>query len=117
MPKKAYAVFLMVNPQDLNNRIGLGNKQFEAMVCGRPIICTKGTYSGDLTEQEEVGLTVEYDKEALKQAIIKLRDGPELREKLGRNALLAAISKYNWQKEEEKLLEIYRGIVRQSSTS
>ena len=110
MTKMASAVFMMVNPQDLNNRIGLGNKQFEAMVCGRPIICTKGTYSGQLTEQEEVGLSVEYDKEALKQAIIRLRDDSELREKLGRNALRAAIAKYNWQRQEEKLLDVYRSV-------
>lgn len=110
MTKKADAVFLLLNPQDLNNRDSLANKQFEAMVCGRPIICTKGTYSGELTEHEEVGLTVEYDKEALKQAIIELRDNPELRERLGRNALRAAITKYNWPREEEKLLELYGSI-------
>ena len=108
--KRADAVFLMVNPQDLNNRMGLGNKQFEAMVCGRPIICTKGTYSGELTEQEEVGLTVEYNKEALKQALIKLRDNTELREELGRNALRAATTEYNWQRQEEKLLKLYESV-------
>jgi len=108
--KRADAVFLMVNPQALNNRIGLGNKQFEAMVCGRPIICTKGTYSGELTEREDVGLTAQYDKEALKDAIILLRDDLELRERLGRNALRAAITKYNWEKQEEKLIELYRSV-------
>ena len=110
MTKKADAVFMMINPEDLNNRIGLGNKQFEAMVCGRPIICTKGTYSGDITEEEQVGLTVEYNKEALKTAIVMLRDAPELREELGRNALQAAISHYNWPRQEEKLLEVYRNV-------
>jgi len=108
--QKADCVFLMVNPEDLNNRIGLGNKQFEAMVCGRPIICTKGTYSGELTEKEEVGLAVEYTEHALKKAIIKLRDNPGLRERLGRNALKVAINKYNWQKQEEKLIELYEGL-------
>lgn len=110
MTKRADCIFLMVNPEDLNNRIGLGIKQFEAMVCGRPIICTKGTYSGEVTEQEEVGLAVEYTKEALKEAIIRLRDDSELREKLGRNALEAAITKYNWQREEEKLIELYKSL-------
>jgi glycosyltransferase involved in cell wall biosynthesis len=110
MTIKADCVFLMVNPEDLNNRIGLGNKQFEAMVCGRPIICTRGTYSGELTEQEGVGLAVEYNHQALKEAIIKLRDNPGLRERLGRNALKAAINKYNWQKQEEKLIELYKSL-------
>jgi glycosyltransferase involved in cell wall biosynthesis len=105
---KADVVALILNPSDLNNRDSLANKQFEAMVCGRPIICTKGTYSGNLTEQEKVGLTVEHNKEALKEAIVRLRDDCGLREQLGRNALLAALTKYNWEKEEQALLEIYR---------
>lgn len=107
---RADLIFLMLDPNDLNNRDSLANKQFEAMVCGRPIICTKGTYSGNLTEQEEVGLTVEYKKEALKEAIAMLRDDPELRERLGRNALQAALTKYNWEKEEQALLEIYKNL-------
>jgi glycosyltransferase involved in cell wall biosynthesis len=110
MTKEADCVFLMLNPKDLNNSMGLGNKQFEAMVCGRPIICTRGTYSGELTEQEQVGLSVEYSEEALKEAIIKLRDDTRLREKLGRKALRAAITKYNWQKQGEKLLELYESL-------
>jgi len=107
---KADCAFLMVNPQDFNNRIGLGHKQFEAMVCGRPIICTKETYSGEVTEQEKAGLVVEYSEQALREAIIKLRDNPGLREKLGRNALKAAVTKYNWEKQEEKLIELYKSL-------
>lgn len=110
MTMEADCVFFMVNPEDLNNRIALANKQFEAMICGRPIICTRGTYSGEVTEQEEVGLAAEYSEQALKEAIISLRDNPGLRERLGRNALKAAITKYNWQKEEEKLLELYESL-------
>jgi len=80
------------------------------MVCGRPIICTRGTYSGELTEQENVGLAIDYGEEALKQAIIKLRDDPKLREKLGRNALRAARTKYNWKAQEKVLLKLYKDI-------
>lgn len=110
MTKKADCVFLMISTEDLNSRLGLGIKQFEAMVCGRPIICARGTYSGEVTEQEETGLVVEYTEQALREAIIKLRDNPELRARLGRNALKAAITKYNWEKEEQKLLELYRSL-------
>jgi glycosyltransferase involved in cell wall biosynthesis len=110
MTMKADVIFCMFDPGDKNNIIGMPNKLFEAMVCGRPIMCTKGTYSGEFTEKEGVGLAVEYTEDALKQAIIKLRDNPDLREKLGRNALKAAITKYNWQKEEAKLLDLYRSL-------
>jgi glycosyltransferase involved in cell wall biosynthesis len=117
MTKKADCVFWMLASENINNITGLGNKQFEAMVCGRPIICTKGTYSGEFTEQEEVGLAVEHKEEALRQAIVKLRDDPALREKLGRNALKAAITKYNWGNEEAKLLALYRGLTGETPVS
>jgi glycosyltransferase involved in cell wall biosynthesis len=108
--KKADVVYCMFDPSDPNSKVGTPNKLFEAMVCGRPIICTRGTYSGALTEQEDVGLAIEYSEEALKQAIVRLRDNPELRERLGRNALQAAINKYNWRSQEKKLLDLYRDI-------
>jgi len=117
MTKKVDCIFCMFDPTDLNNITGAPNKLFEAMVCGRPIICTKGTYSGEVTEQEKVGLSVEYTEAALKDAIIKLRDNPELREALGRNALNAAIRTYNWKRQETKLLELYQDVLAQRKSS
>ena len=117
MTKKSDVSFCMLNPADPNSVIGMPNKLYEAMVCGRPLICTKGTYSGEVTEQEEAGLVVEYSEQALREAIIKLRDNLELRERLGRNALKAAIDKYNWQKQEEKLIELYKSLQNESQLS
>lgn len=110
MTEKTDAIFSVFDPSNPNSNIATPNKLFEAMVCGRPIICPEGTYCAEVVEQEQVGLTVEYNEEDIKQAIIRLRDDRELRERLGRNALKAAITKYNWQREEKKLLELYRGI-------
>ena len=104
MTKKADVIICMTDPNDPNNSRASANKQFEAMVCGKPIICTKGTYPGIFTENLRCGLSVDYDEQSLKEAIIKLRDNIELREKLGRNALKAAIEKYNWERQEEKLI-------------
>ena len=96
MTKKADVVICMTDPTDKNESRILANKQFEAMVCGRPIVCTEGTYPGEFTKKENVGLVVPYTKNDLKQAIIKLRDDPKLREEFGKNALKAAIREYNW---------------------
>lgn len=109
---KANAVIHMINPSDLNNRLGLANKQFEAMVCGRPIITTKGTYAGELVEKLKCGLVIDYDPKSVREAIIKLRDNPKLCEELGRNALKAAIERYNWDLEKKKLLEVYERVKR-----
>jgi glycosyltransferase involved in cell wall biosynthesis len=108
--QKADAVVCIVNPNVINNKIATANKQFEAMVCGRPVICTKGTRSGEITENEKCGIVVEYSIDSLREGIIKLRDNPKLCETLGKNALKAAIKKYNWKKQEEKLIKIYEKI-------
>ena len=112
MTHKANGVVCMINPNVINNKIASANKQFEAMVCGRPIICTKGTRSGEITENEKCGIVVDYSIDALKDGIIKLRDHPKLCEDLGKNALKVAIEKYNWKKEEEKLIKIYEQITK-----
>jgi len=110
MTKRTDAVVCMVNPNVINNKIATANKQFEAMVCGRPVICTKDTRSGEVTENEKCGIVVDYSIDSLRNGIIKLRDNPKLCETLGKNALKAAIDKYNWEKQEEKLIKIYEQI-------
>lgn len=104
------AVLCMIDPSDINNRIATANKQFEAMVCGRPIICVKGTRSGEITEKKNCGLVIDYSKDALKEAVLKLRDSAELCDYYGRNALKAARNTYNWKNEEQKLLDLYKKI-------
>jgi len=111
MTMKSDVVVCMFDPNDYV-KIGLPNKLFESMVCGRPIIVTKGTYSGEFVEKENIGLSIPYTKEDLKDAIIKLRDNPKLWEELGKNGLKAAIREYNWEKQEEKLVGIYENICR-----
>jgi len=110
LTQKANAVVCMINPKDKNNQIASANKQFEAMVAGRPIIATERTRVGEITEQERCGLVINFSKAALEAAIIKLRDNPQLCEQLGRNALRAALNKYNWEKESKKLLTIYASL-------
>ncbi len=110
MTKKSDVVVCMINPSNINTKYATANKQFEAMVAGRPIICTKDTRSGEITKQENCGIVVDYDKKSLKEGIIRLRDSPKLCIELGKNALNAAISRYNWEHEEKKLVKLYKKI-------
>jgi glycosyltransferase involved in cell wall biosynthesis len=107
--KKSNVIICMFDPQDENSRVGLPNKVFESMVTGRPIIASKNVYLGKFVEGKNIGLSIPYNKKSLKDAIIKLRDDPSLCEKLGRNALAAALETYNWSVQENKLLSLYSG--------
>ena len=107
---KSDAVVALLKPTGHVAKIVTMNKQFEAMACGRPIICTKGTAPGWLTEKLRCGLTVEYNEESVREAIISLRDNPRLCEELGKNALKAAKEKYNWENEKKKLLQLYENL-------
>jgi len=104
------AVLCMLDPKNLNNRVGPPNKLFEAMATGRPVIATDGTYSGNLAKKLKMGLVIKFDKKSLKQAIIKLRNESKTREEYGRNALKAAIDEYNWTNQKNKLLNVYKQI-------
>jgi len=111
LTKKADATFIVVDPSNPHYQKTLFNKQFEAMVCGRPIIVTKGTYAGKMTEELKCGLTVDYNRDSVRDAIVMLRDNPDLCRKLGENAFKAAKERYNWDVEKRKLLKVYRGIL------
>jgi glycosyltransferase involved in cell wall biosynthesis len=110
--QKADVVFCVLNPSNINNRIGPPNKLFEAMVAGRPVIATNGTYSGEIVEEEEMGIAIDFSKESFRMAIIMLRDNKELVEKWGKNALRSAQEKYNWGIEEKKLVETYKELIK-----
>lgn len=103
-------VICMLDPKGISSHISTANKLFNAMVCGRPIICTKDTYSGDMTEKLQCGLVIEYNLDAIKKAVMKLRDDAELCKKLGENGLKAALEEYNWEVQKDKLLKVYKGL-------
>jgi glycosyltransferase involved in cell wall biosynthesis len=103
----------MVALYDLNantqNRYVVGNKLFEAMMCGVPIITNVAT---DIVNETQCGMIVDYDNlDQIKQTIIDLRDNPELRKKLGDNGRNAFLQKYNWNAMEEKLYKIYEQLL------
>jgi glycosyltransferase involved in cell wall biosynthesis len=101
---------VMIALYDLNLQsqyeYGMANKVLEAMMCGLPIITN---ISHDLINETKCGLVVEYENvEQISQAIITLRDNPELRRRLGTNGRKAFVENYNWAKMEERLLRTYQ---------
>jgi glycosyltransferase involved in cell wall biosynthesis len=106
--RSADAVVCLIDPADPNNRISSTNKQFEAMVAGRPVIASAGTRSGEITAAEDCGLIVDNTSDDLRRAVSQLRDDPSLCRRLGENGLHAAFGRYNWPRESDKLVQLYR---------
>jgi len=102
-------LFALYDPNVPNNRYASPNKLFEAMMCGKPILVSDGTAMADIVKEEECGLVVPYgDVDAIKHAILTLKNDPVLCRRLGENGRRAYETKYNWKIMEERLLEIYR---------
>ncbi|HKQ20399.1 MAG TPA: glycosyltransferase family 4 protein [Nitrososphaeraceae archaeon] len=93
------------NPDILWNTITLPNKLFEAMMCRIPIITN---VASEIVEDNNCGLIVPYNNdEQLRDAILRLRENPELIKKLGENGRKAFLNKYDWKIMEKKLYRIY----------
>ena len=103
----------MVALYDLNlqtqNKYVMGNKLFEAMMFGVPLITN---IAQEIVNETDCGIIVDYDNsEQVQEAIIKLRDDPELRKRLGTNGRKAFLEKYNWNLMEKKLYMVYDSLL------
>jgi glycosyltransferase involved in cell wall biosynthesis len=75
------------------------------MKCGIPVITN---VAHEIVIDTSCGIIVEYDNvEQIKDTIIKLRDDPNLRKRLGDNGRKAFLEKYNWKVMENRLYNIY----------
>jgi glycosyltransferase involved in cell wall biosynthesis len=104
-------MIVLYDLQYRKNQLSSPNKIFEAMMCGIPLITNM--------EQELVGneigcgIIVDYsDIAQIKEAIVLLRDNAELRKKMGQNGRKAFEEKYNWNRMEQKLYDIYSNLIR-----
>ncbi len=112
--ERTMAADLMValyDPGVLNSRYASANKLFEAMMCAKPILVSKNTAMADIVAKEDCGLVVDSANfEEIKEAIIKLKDDPELRRQLGARGRKAYEERYNWETMRQRLLDCYRGL-------
>lgn len=109
---EADVLFAFYDPAIPNNRYASPNKLFEAMMCGIPIIVNDNTSMANIVRKEDCGLIMPYgDVDAIKDAILKLKNDSALMQKLGKNGRRAYEERYDWEIMEKKLLDIYYGLV------
>jgi glycosyltransferase involved in cell wall biosynthesis len=103
------AMVVLYDLQYRKNQLSSPNKIFEAMMSGIPLITNMEV---NLVRETDCGIIVEYNVNHVRDAIIKLRDDPELRTRLGNNGRRAFVEKYNWDNMEKKLYQIYGNLLR-----
>lgn len=93
----------------LKNNGSLGNtKLFEFMASKLPVICTNYPIWDALISNNKCGISVEpRSVEAVRTAILKLKEDKILREEMGINGEKAILKEFNWGTQERKLLDFY----------
>jgi colanic acid/amylovoran biosynthesis glycosyltransferase len=87
---------------------GIPGAVIEAMANGLPVISTFHAGIPSVIENGHTGILVqEYNIQQLAEALLLLTENPALREKIGRNARLFAISSLDIQPREMELEELY----------
>jgi len=87
-------------------------KLFEYMAAGLPVVASNFPLWKEIVEGNRCGITVDpLDPKAIAQAIEYLLTHPEEARRMGENGRRAVEEKYNWEKEAEKLLALYKELV------
>jgi len=113
---EADILFRLSDPRIPKTKYESPNKLFEAMMCGKPIIVSDASSMADIVRKENCGLVVPYGNvAAIKEALLKLKNNPELRQELGHNGRRAYEDRYSWRIMERRLLDSYQQLSSKAS--
>lgn len=80
----------------------------EAMACGTPVIASDAASLPEIVEPEANGLLVPPNRpEAIREAILRLRDDPALWQRLSAGARRTVEEKFTWEKVVDRCLAAY----------
>jgi len=89
------------------------NKMFEYMSAGLPVIASNFPLWKSIIEGNNCGICINpLDPKEIAKAIEYILNHPLEAEIMGKNGRRAVEEKYNWTKEENKLLEIYNQLIK-----
>lgn len=93
-------------------------KLFEYMAAGIPVVCSDFPAWRRLVADSGAGLVVDpADDAAIAHAIRRLHDDPELHATLAGNGRQAALERFNWAREAERLVGLYRRLAPRDPTA
>jgi glycosyltransferase involved in cell wall biosynthesis len=113
VPALLDACDILVSPHvplaDSSEFFGSPTKLFEYMAMGKGIVASRLGQIGDVLSHEETALLVEPGRAPeLRDAMVRLAQSPELCERLGKAARLAAIENHTWSRNADRVLQTYR---------
>jgi glycosyltransferase involved in cell wall biosynthesis len=92
-----------------NHGEGISNSIVEYMASGKPVIATRGGGTDEIVLDGENGYLVDpKNVDQIVEKIELLRDNPELKEKLGKNAYNWVYEEFNIEKMTESFIQLYR---------
>ncbi|RDW22222.1 glycosyl transferase [Oceanobacillus arenosus] len=106
--KNAYLGFQVLNNINFNHWSASSNKLFEYMMNEVPVVACNFPEIKKAVEESEVGVTIDpHDPKEIAKGVNFLLENPEKRDYFSMNCKNAR-KKYNWEKEQKYLLEVYR---------
>ena len=107
---KAGLVLLHPEPEF---QVSYATKLFEYMSASIPVIASDFPLWKDILLQAGCGLLVDpLDPQAIADSIVYILEHPEEAEEMGKKGRKAVEEKYNWSREEEKLLRLYMDLIK-----
>src|SRR5438309_7724111 len=99
--------------EDGSEFFGSPTKLFEYMAMGKAIVASRLGQIADVLDDEETALLVEPgDARQLADAILRLSNSRELRERLGAAARRAAIERHAWKRNAQRVIDEYASLCR-----
>jgi glycosyltransferase involved in cell wall biosynthesis len=109
--QKSFAGLVVLHPI-VNYLDALPVKMFEYMSAGLPVIASNFPLWEAIIDKESCGICVDpLNPKEIAAAINYLYDNPDIARQMGRNGQKAVIEKYNWQQEEQKLMQLYQELI------
>jgi len=113
-PKETYEVMLRsfagvstLYPEP-NYLTAQATKIFEYMYAGIPVIASNFPLWKEFIDKNKCGICVDpKDPVSIADAIIYLKNNPDIAKQMGENGKQAVVSKYSWKTEEQKLIDLY----------
>ena len=84
-------------------------KLYEYMAAGLPVIASDFPLWKKIVEEAKCGICVNpEDPKAVRDACLEMLNNPEKAQEMGKAGRKTVIDKYSWEKEEKKLIALYK---------